>query len=837
MKHHKIIISVLCLFLLQCGGSMAGGVDINDDRDRPIEVRVENAEGQSPAVKNFLTKYGIGLAIIIFCLGTGFYFFIFFGSIPNLQAVNYFAFCCIHFGIYLLFYEGILYFLFGDSVLLKKFEYALFLGIPLSLLSYIHALARNKNDLLFKVSYLPGALLIPILLFSSERVSSEIYIRSVAIHTVMIGGIIFYIGLRNRFHFSPLQFLNVSLSHLFILGAAILDVVLGTAVVDPPEIFSMGAFAFIFLNGLLIRTRLNFMQNSVQKQSQQFSEIAGYFFLTKSFRALLLSCFSLVNKKLNYDLCALELVSYYRKKISLATEKSLLSLIEELDIPSKKKGKIYRAEQEKHLLFLIPIVHLKYRKEYRGCLIVGIKKYEIEEHHLRVFDVLWMTISGQIAHLDHQSRLENLNKTLEKKVSERTYELETQYENLKILKKNQMNFFASITHDIRTPLSLVTVPLEKLINQPDIPEDKKLNILFKVKYNMYKIIQTIGVLLDMAKIELHKIAFNPAVNDMTSFLARLSEIYSEIIKDHGLKFSLNLPSEKIWVYFDPEKIEKVIDNLFNNAIKYSRTAGVIILNLSVSKDRQVKIRLRNYGKGLKHIERKKVFEPFEQASDSKGIASLGSGLGLSISKEYIELHKGKIAIFSKQNFYTEFIITLPMAQKPDEAKPDKNIVREPYPALQNLEKTKAYTQFREKEFSSQRDQIACFLLCKRSSWEDVIKNLEEEYSVQIFDDLTLEGKASDIGDCISIILLVDTLKKSHIKVIRQLKQKGKYRYIPTMLLSKKDPQTLIHKCLQEGVDECLIEPIHPMEVVLKHKLYSQLKTLLKKPVYSPDNTF
>ena len=664
------------------------------------------------------------------------------------------------------------------------------------------------------------------LLLPFESMSSDIYIWSVGVHTFIIGGVIFYLGWWNRFKFSFPQLLNICISHIFILGIVILDVVLNQNIFEPLEVFSVGVFAFIFLNALLIRSRMNFIQNSMKEQSRQFSEIAGYFFLTKSFRALLLSCFSLVNKKLNYDLCALELVSYQRKKIFLATEKSLLEFIEELDIPLGKKGKIYRLEQEKRLLFLIPIVHLKYRKEYRGCLIVGIKKYEIEEHHLRVFDILRITISGQIAHLDNQNRLENLNKTLEKKVSERTHELETQYENLKTLKENQMNIFASITHDIRTPLSLITMPLEKLIAQPDISKERKLNVLFKIKYNMYKIIQTISVLLDMAKIELNKISFNPSINDMTSFLMKLSEIYSEIIKDYGLKFSLNLPSEKIWVYFDPEKMEKVIDNLFNNAIKYSRSKGVIILNLYVSKDQQVKIRLRNYGKGLRNIERKKIFEPFEQVSDSKGISSLGSGLGLTISKKYIELHKGRIAIFSRQNSYTDFIITLPIVEKPEGTEFNKGVSREPYSALQNFEKTRAYAQF--KELSSSKDRIACFLLCRRSSWESVIKALEEEYSLHIFDDPTLQEEKADIGDCISNVFLTDTLRKTHIKIIRQFRQKSRPMSIPVMLLSKEAPQNLIFECMKEGVDDCLIEPIHPMEIIFKQKLYAQFKSLLKK---------
>ena len=778
-----------------------------------------------------MIQYSIACIIVVLSLTTGFYFFIFARRIPRFHAANYFVLCCIHFGVLILFHEDIVYFFFNDFMLLKKIEYSLFAGIPLSMTPYVYAVSGAKKDWFSKISIFIGIFLVlcflTLLFENTDPVAYLTYLRYAQIYVAATGIVLSYVYWKNRFKFNSYELSYICISHFFIMSAGLMDIGISLKNSALPKIFSLATFAFIFLNGLLVRSKLDYVQNSIKEQSRRFSEIARYFFLTKSYRAFLLSCFSLATKKLGYDLCALELVSYHQKKIFLSTDESLFKYIDELDIPSKKKTQIYRLEKEQNILFMIPISHLRYRRQYKGCLIIGIKKYEIEEHHMRVFDILQTMISAQVMSLDHQNHLEWLNRSLENKVLERTLEIETQYDHLKVMKENQMNFFASITHDIRTPLSLITMPLEKLITQSATKEEIKSNALYKVKYNVYKIIQTINSLLDTAKIELNKVSFNTSLNDMNSFLKKLSEIYSEIVISYGMHLVLNLPQRRVWVHFDAEKIEKVIDNLLNNAIKHSKPSGNIVLSLNVSYDQNVKIKLRNYGKGLNAQERKRIFTPFEQVNDRKGISGLGSGLGLSICKEYIEKHKGKISVFSRLNSYTEFIITLSMAEPPDETGTDRSISREPYSVLHSLEMAKAYRQLKEKKFLDQKDQIACLFWGRKSTWKEAIQALEEEYHIEIFQKTPSYANKPEPSNYISIIFFIDELEKIHTEMIVQLKEESKFKYIPIMLLVKTDPQMLIPECLDKGADHCLLEPVHPMEIVIKNKSYSEFKRLLE----------
>lgn len=247
----------------------------------------------------------------------------------------------------------------------------------------------------------------------------------------------------------------------------------------------------------------------------------------------------------------------------------------------------------------------------------------------------------------------------------------------------QLQFFTNISHEFRTPLSLILGPLEKLLQEN--PQSAA-NHYYKVIYrNANRLMNLINELMDFRKTESGALKLNVMPGNLGIFLNEISEEFSELAIQKNMRFEVSIPGEIEEIWFDRQILEKIIINLISNSFKYTSDGGVITVEtletltnfkpsfeneLVLKNDFQAKkyifLRVADDGIGISKETIGHLFERFYKITDSH----LGSGIGLAFVKSLTFLHKGSIYVYSEKNKGTEIIIAIPIS-KEDYSKKEK----------------------------------------------------------------------------------------------------------------------------------------------------------------------
>ncbi|WP_297100420.1 substrate-binding domain-containing protein [uncultured Draconibacterium sp.] len=230
--------------------------------------------------------------------------------------------------------------------------------------------------------------------------------------------------------------------------------------------------------------------------------------------------------------------------------------------------------------------------------------------------------------------------------------------------QEKLKFFTNISHEFRTPLTLIVGPLEDLLKTSDLPDNiyKRVSLMHK---NSLRLLQLINQLMDFRKIENSKMKLQAGHYDVVKFLSDIHESFLSLAENRqiNLIFDTNLSQLKAW--FDWDKLDKVVFNLVSNAFKFTPTGGTIIIKLRKELltvkslwEEQLIIEVTDNGKGIsqKHINH--IFDRFYQVDKTDNLK--GTGLGLALSKEFVEMHRGRITVESIESKKTTFIVKLPL---------------------------------------------------------------------------------------------------------------------------------------------------------------------------------
>ncbi|MFZ5429524.1 MAG: two-component regulator propeller domain-containing protein [Bacteroidota bacterium] len=236
-------------------------------------------------------------------------------------------------------------------------------------------------------------------------------------------------------------------------------------------------------------------------------------------------------------------------------------------------------------------------------------------------------------------------------------------ENFRIEKEKEMYeskivLFTHLAHEIRNPVTLIKAPLETVMNSGDFHPDVKEN-LSVIERNTDKLLELVNQLLDFRKVEESKFRLRISATDANEFLHELYFRFKSTASNQHVDLSLCLPEEKIVANFDRDAINKVLGNLITNAIKFSKSKVEICLALD-SKSDMIEFRVSDDGQGIEKKYREKVFEPFFQLinGEVKHLKS-GTGIGLTISKQLVELHNGKVFIEDGNPDGCQFVVRIP----------------------------------------------------------------------------------------------------------------------------------------------------------------------------------
>lgn len=250
---------------------------------------------------------------------------------------------------------------------------------------------------------------------------------------------------------------------------------------------------------------------------------------------------------------------------------------------------------------------------------------------------IWYYVHLRLRRAEHQHQVEmqRLNEAKEREVREA-----------------RLNFFTMIAHEIRTPVSLIIGPLEKIMKKGNVSDDMKV-----IDRNAHRLLELVNQLLDFRKVEQQSFIMRFAPQNIHELIESVGTRFAPTFEQTGKRFTIEYPDEHFTAIVDKEALTKVVSNLLTNANKYTNDE-VRLSCLTEPDGEHFRIIVADNGVGIREEDRKRIFEPFFQAQDNKP----GTGIGLNIVKSIVDRHHGMISVESEVGKGSVFTVTLPVVQ-------------------------------------------------------------------------------------------------------------------------------------------------------------------------------
>jgi len=289
-------------------------------------------------------------------------------------------------------------------------------------------------------------------------------------------------------------------------------------------------------------------------------------------------------------------------------------------------------------LIVIPVMQPSMKQPY-GILIVGLNPYRVfDEKYSGFFSLVADQMSTSFTHV-------NVLEEERKRASA-----------LAEIDKAKTIFFTNISHEFRTPLTLMLGSLEEMLNR-SVKNASDQKIIETAHRNAMRLLRLVNNLLDFSRLEAGRTKAQFQPTSIAAFTRDIASNFRAVAEAAGLEFNIITDSVVQPVYVDKEMWEKIVLNLLSNAFKYTLKGSI---NVSLSTNRNmVELRVKDTGVGIPEKDLPNMFQRFHRVENITGRSFEGTGIGLSLVKELVQLHGGKISVRSKQGEGSEFIVAIP----------------------------------------------------------------------------------------------------------------------------------------------------------------------------------
>ncbi|HKO80301.1 MAG TPA: ATP-binding protein, partial [Chitinophagaceae bacterium] len=390
---------------------------------------------------------------------------------------------------------------------------------------------------------------------------------------------------------------------------------------------------------------------------------------------------------------------------------------------------------------------------------------------------------------------------------------------LKEMDEVKDRFFSNITHEFRTPLTLIITPLDKLTRDHSLPAPAT-QTLKTIQKNSHQLLRLINELLDFSKLNDGRMKVKLFSGELSLFLANCVQSFEAAAREKNIRFSYSSKDVEGFYLFDEEKWEKIIANLLSNALKFTPRDGMVSVSVAGLPDERIRIEVKDSGPGIPADQQQKIFERFYQA-DSSSIRNYGgTGIGLSLVKELVELMNGTIEVDSIPENYSRFIAEIPVQKILGQETVVSHPVETASPsAMQNNEQDGPLIMIVE-----DNDELRSLLLENMSSRYRVIAAAD---GLQAWDIIT-----SELPD----IVISDVMMpgRDGFELCRLCKSDNRTAHIGFILLTSKATHDARMVGLETGADGYMTKPFHLDELELstanllqlQQKVRSQLQAQL-----------
>lgn len=422
--------------------------------------------------------------------------------------------------------------------------------------------------------------------------------------------------------------------------------------------------------------------------------------------------------------------------------------------------------------------------------------------------------------------------------------------------KMKSRFFANISHEFRTPLTLILGPAEKILsdNSDDIKKDANI-----IRSNSKRLLQLINQLLDLSKLEAGKLKLEVSKGNIVSFVKGAALSFESLAESKDISLKINSEKEFIEMYFDKEKMLKILTNILSNAFKFTPEEGQITISMKSNpsfnspftkggiEGSSVEIKIRDTGIGIAPEEIPKLFDRFYQVDSSFTREYEGTGIGLSLTKELVELHYGRIIVESEKGSWTEFTLEFPLGR--DHLK-DEEIVKGEEKVVE-LKMPVDEEKYLIPNMNSEKESLIAEARKGELEKKTIILVVEDNYDMRQYIRESLDGnylieeavngeqgvrKAEKI---IPDLIISDMMmpKMDGNELVRILKNDEKTSHIPIILLTAKAGHEYKLEGLEIGADDYLTKPFDIKELQVRIKNLISIRKKLQERFNKIENQF
>jgi len=402
----------------------------------------------------------------------------------------------------------------------------------------------------------------------------------------------------------------------------------------------------------------------------------------------------------------------------------------------------------------------------------------------------------------------------ERKESERVHELDL----LKI------KFLTNLSHEFRTPISLIMAPADKLL--AEYKDDQTIGQVAVIRRNARRLLNMVNQLLDFRKLEEHELKLSLTEGEVISFASDVVDSFHDLSESRGVALEFNAPKEKLFVRFDHDKIERILFNLLSNAFKFTLPGGRVVVDITQHSTSQpdkvvLEFKISDNGIGIDPDQKQLIFKRFYQTDNATiGNVDPGNGIGLSITKEFVEMHDGSISVESEVGKGSVFSVLLPLnvfAESPVEAgSPVKTAVNE----------TGIGSKINNDVVMT--DMPVLLIVEDNDEFRYYIKdNLKTQYKI-------VEATNGEEGwdktlSCHPDLIISDITmpKMNGITLSKKVKADKRTSHIPFIMLTARTGEDEQLRGLESGANDYLTKPFNFEILNVKIKNLLQLNTSLK----------
>lgn len=417
-------------------------------------------------------------------------------------------------------------------------------------------------------------------------------------------------------------------------------------------------------------------------------------------------------------------------------------------------------------------------------------------------------------------------------------------ENMESTHQLRIRMFTNFSHELRAPLTLIQGPLADLMNRTDLNQTvrHKLNM---IQQNSNRLLLLVNQLLDFRKKESGTIRLKASENDLVRFLKEVGLVFNDLAKKQNITFTFNTVEERIPLWFDRQLLEKVFFNLLSNAFKNTGEGGKVSIAIGLTtknnilsshpaisrivSDELVEITVADTGKGIPGEYHSKIFDPFFQVVDNSKASTAGTGIGLSLSKGFVDLHKGIITVDSKPGHGASFRVIL---QKGRTHLADDEIITEtvetddktPFPGQDGI----PYTAINVTNVDGDLDPEKHLVLIVEDNSE--VRNFIKAHLSDMYNVLTAENGVEGLRFAIENmpdLIITDIMmpEMDGLELCSKLKNDINTCHIPVIFLTAMATFAQVEQGFEVGSDDYLTKPFDP--AVLKIKVNSLISNRLR----------